>query len=102
VTVEEDGVWLYANRDGLKTIAERIAALALADPADHPELHLKWHLGEHRSKRNPVFVLMDGKSRKLHSRARFEITFMAVEASDLKKMRRHEATGKLPRDWTRE
>ena len=62
VTVEEDGVWLYANRDGLKAIADRIAALAAADPADHPELHVKWHLGKHRSKRNPVFVLMDDKA----------------------------------------
>jgi len=30
VTVEEDGVWIYANRDGLRALADRIGALALS------------------------------------------------------------------------
>jgi hypothetical protein len=102
VTVEEDGVWIYANRDGLRALADRIGVLAQSDPAEHYELHLRWHLGSHGRKSNPVFVLVDDKARKAHSRARFEVTVMAVEPKDLRRLRRHEKSGSLPRDWRKE
>jgi hypothetical protein len=102
VTVEEDGVWLYANRDGLKALADRIGVLAQSDPAEHDELHLRWHLGSHGRKPDPIFVLVDNKARKAHSRARFEVTIMAVEPKDLKRLRRHEKSGRLPRDWRKD
>ncbi len=97
VTVEEDGVWIYANRDGLKALADRIGVLVASDPAEHYELHLRWHLGSHGRGRNPVFVVMDEKARKVHSRERFEVTVMAVEPKDLRKLRGYEKPGKLPR-----
>jgi hypothetical protein len=99
VTVEEDGVWIYANREGLRTLARRISDLASADPAEHHELHLRWHLGSHGKGRSPVFVLLDPKTRKVHSRARFEVTVMAVEAKDLRRLPQYEKAGRLPRDW---
>jgi hypothetical protein len=102
VAVEQDGVWIYANREGLKAIADHVAVLAESDPANHHELHLRWHLGTHRRKRNPVFVLMDDKARRVHSRQRFEVTVMTVEATDLTRMRRHAKSGKLPREWRRD
>jgi hypothetical protein len=99
VTVEEDGVWIYANRAGLRALAERIGGIAASDPSEHYELHLRWHLGSHGKGRNPVFVLMDEKARKVHSRDGFEVTVMAVEPKDLRTLRRHEKTGRLPRNW---
>jgi hypothetical protein len=101
VTVEEDGVFIYANKEGLRVLADRIGALAKSDPAEHCELHLRWHLGSHGKERNRVFVLLDERAREAHSRARFEVTVMAVEPEDLRKLRRHEKSGRLPRDWTR-
>jgi hypothetical protein len=102
ITVEEDGVWIYANRGGLRALARRIGALASADPAEHHELHLKWHLGSHGKDRGSVFVLLDSKAGKAHSRARFEVTVMAVEQKDLQRLRQHDKTGRLPRSWRRE
>jgi hypothetical protein len=102
VTVEEGGVWLYANREGLKALADRIGVLAASDPAAHYELHLRWHLGSHVGGWNPVFVLMDDSARLAHSRATFELTVMAVEPKDLRRLRRHEKSGRLPRDWRKD
>jgi hypothetical protein len=102
VTVEEDGVWIYANRDGLRALADRMSVLAKSDPSQHYELHLRWHLGSHGKPPNPVFVLLDGKARKVHSRARFEVTVMAVEPKDRRRLRRHEKSGRLPHGWRKE
>ena len=102
VTIEEDGVWLYANRDGLRALADRIGVLANSDPGEHYELHLRWHLGSHGKKPDPIFVLLDEKARKAHSRARFEVTIMAVEPKDLRKLRRHAKSGRLPRAWRKD
>jgi len=102
VTVEEDGVWVYANRDGLKALIERIGVIAASRPSEHYELHLRWHLGSHGKGRNRVFVLMDDKARTAHSRERFEVTLMAVEPKDLRRLRRHEKTGRLPGNWRQE
>jgi hypothetical protein len=102
VTVEEDGVWIYANRPGLRALADRLAVLADSDPGEHYELHVRWHLGSPGRKISPVFVLMDDKARRAHSRATFEVTVMAVEPKDLRKMRRHDKSGRLPRGWRKE
>jgi hypothetical protein len=99
VTVEGDGVWIYANRDGLRALADHMAVLARSNPAEHYELHLRWHLGSHGKAHDPIFVLFDDKARKAHSRSRFEVTVMAVEPKDLRNLRRHQRSGRLPRDW---
>ena len=101
ITVEKEGIWVYGNAQAFRRIAKHMALLARSVPAEHDELHVKWHLGSHFTKRNAVFVLMDKESRGVHKRKEFEVTFMVVEASDLKRLRRHERSGRLPRDWDR-
>jgi hypothetical protein len=99
MTVEKDGVWVYGNPEALRRIAERLALLAESKPSEHYELHVKWHLGSHRAKRQGVFVLVDSEARRVHRREAFELTFMVVEPSDLRGLRRHERSGVLPKAW---
>ena len=102
ITVEKDGVWIYGNSQAFRRLAKHMESLATSVPSEHNELHVKWHLGSHSAKRNAVFVLMDKESRGVHKRRDFEVTFMVVEAPDLKRLRRHERSGHLPRKWSRE
>jgi hypothetical protein len=101
MTVEKDGVWVYGNPEAFRRIAERLALLAGSKPSEHYELHVKWHLGSHRGKRETVFVLVDSEAHRVHRREDFELTFMVVEPSDLRKLRRHERSGVLPKAWRR-
>jgi len=101
VTVEKEGVWLYGNAQAFGRLAKEMARLARSVPREHYELHVRWHLGSHRRKRSSVFVLMDKGSRGVHPVKDFEMTFMVVEPSDLKRLRRHEQSGRLPRGWDR-
>jgi hypothetical protein len=78
-----------------------MARLAKSKPAEHYEMHVRWHLGSHGTKRNAVFVLMDRESRVVHKRSDFEVTFMVAEPSDLSRLRKHERSGRLPQDWDR-
>jgi hypothetical protein len=102
MTVQKDGVWIYGNPQAFRRLAEQMARLAASVPAEHYELHMQWHLGSHRTKRNAVFILMDKESRSIHKRDDFEVTFMVVEPSDPRRLRRHERSGQLPRKWSRE
>jgi hypothetical protein len=101
ITVESEGVRIYGNSQAFRRLATHMARLAQSVPADHEEVHVRWHLGSHVTKRNAVFVLMDSESRRAHRRDDFEVTFMVVEPSDLKRLRRQERTGRLPRGWNR-
>jgi len=101
MTVEREGVWVYGNAQAFRRLAKHMARLAQSVPAEHDELHIRWHLGSHGAKRETVFVLMDKDSRRVHKRTNFEVTFMVVEPSDLRRLRRQERTGRLPRDWDR-
>jgi hypothetical protein len=102
ITVEADGVWVYGNSEAFRQIAEHMTLLAESPPAEHYELHVKSRLQSHFTKRKAVFVLVDEASRTVHSRDNFEVTFMVVEAADIKKFRRHERSGRLPRRWREE
>jgi len=97
ITVETDGVWIYGNTQAFRRLAKHMAVLAKSAASEHYELHVKWHLGSHLTKRDAVFVLMDRDSRRVHKRKAFEVTFMVVEASDIKELRRYERSGRLPR-----
>jgi hypothetical protein len=44
---------------------------------------------------------MDKEARRAHSPRSFEVTFMVVEPADLRRLRRNQLSGKLPRDWQR-
>jgi hypothetical protein len=101
ISVEKEGVWIYGNSQAFRRLATHMARLAQSVPADHEEVHVRWHLGSHVSKRNAVFVLMDTESRRAHRRNDFEVTFMVMKPSDLKRLRRQERIGRLPRDWSR-
>jgi hypothetical protein len=101
ITVEKEGVWVYGNTQAFRRLAKHMALLAKSVPAEHYELHVRWHLGSHLGKRNAVFVLADRESRAAHKPKEFEVTFMVVEASDLRRLRRHERSGRLPGDWDR-
>ncbi len=102
LTVEAGGVWVYGNPEAFRRIAERMTLLARSKPAEHYELHVKWHLQSHFTKRNAVFLLLDEPSRAVHSREDFELTFMVAEPADLRRLRRHERSGRLPRKWREE
>jgi len=101
ITVEKEGVWLYGNAAAFRQFASHMTRLARSAPQEHYELHVRWHLGSHSKHRNAVFVLMDEASRRIHKREDFEVTFMVVEPSDMKRFRRHERSGRLPSDWDR-
>jgi hypothetical protein len=100
ITVERDGVWLYGDRPAFQELAKRMSRLARSEPREHHELHVRWHLGSPRAKRKNVFVLMDAPSRRAH-RPDFEVTFIVVEPSDLRRLRSRERSGTLPPDWDR-
>jgi hypothetical protein len=97
ITVERDGIWIYGNTQAFRRLAKHMARLADSPPSKHYELHVRWHLGSHRTKGNDVFVLLDGDSLRAHGRRDFEVTFMVMEPSDMKALRRHERSGRLPR-----
>jgi len=101
ITVEKEGVWLYGNTQAFRRLAKHMTLLARSVPAEHCELHVRWHLGSHFTRRNAVFVLTDRESRAVHKAKAFDVTFMVVEPSDLRRLRRHERSGRLPRDWDR-
>ena len=101
ITVEKEGVWVYGNAQAFRRLAKHMAVLAKSSPAEHYELHVRWHLGSHFTKRDAVFVLMDQESRGIHKRKAFEVTFMVAEPADMKQLRLHERSGRLPRDWDR-
>src|SRR5258706_9336886 len=84
ITVEKEGVWVYGNAQAFRRIAKHMAVMARSEPAEHYELHVRWHLGSHFTKRNAVFVLMDKESRAVHKRKTFEVTVMVVEPSELR------------------
>jgi hypothetical protein len=92
-------VWLYGNPQAFRSLAEHMNALASSRASEHHELHVGLQLGSSFAKRKPVFVLMDGAARRVHSRRDFDVTFMVVEAADLKQLRRHQRTGRVPRAW---
>jgi hypothetical protein len=62
LTVEAGGVWVYGNPEAFRRMAERMTLLARSKPAEHYELHVKWHLQSHFTKRQAVFLLLDGYS----------------------------------------
>jgi|GEM_PF-4393852 hypothetical protein len=106
ITVEQGGIWLYGNRQTFQTLANWMSHLAQSNPSEHYELHALWHL--HDSAK--ITVLFDEKTQRIFKKpailkkrlkktgedAGFELTFMAVEPKDLRKMQKW---NKLPKNW---
>ena len=96
VTVEEDGVWIYANRDGLKALADRIGVLGASISGALTSCIFggtsartgAGAIGRrgHRGRQGTQGALQE----------RFEVTVMAVEPKDLRKVR-GQKPGKLRR-----
>lgn len=102
ITAEKAGVWVYGNREAFGRLAKEMALLARSSPIEHEQLLVKWHLGGSAKKDPAVFVLMDKESQAVHKGQDFDLTFMVVEPSDLKRLRQHQKSGRLPRGWERE
>jgi len=99
ITVEPDGVYLYANRASLRTFAEGFAWLAASKPSEHYETHLRFYL-DGFGRQPATWVLFHKKTRRAFGASRdFEVTFTAVEPKDLRALRRWERTGILPANW---
>lgn len=102
ITVEPSGVYAYANKAALRALAAELHRLAESDAHEHSECHVRMELGGHWRRRKPTWVLFDAKTRRAFSRPQdFELTFMAVEAKDLRRLRARERKGLLPHDGWR-
>lgn len=104
IAITKDGVQVYGNRAALQAIAARMSWIANSTPADHYEMHLVWHLLSFAKTRN-VSVLVDEAASRVFGRGStkllktFELSFMIVEESDLRKLRKYQSAGVLPPDW---
>ncbi len=114
IAVRKDGVTLYGNPAALRTMAQHLLWAADADPAEHYECHVRWHLQSdacrYEAKRPlDVWTLVDADlARSIRvsplgsdtdseiQEEGFEVTFMAVEESDLDALAQHQSTGLLP------
>jgi hypothetical protein len=101
----QQGVAVYGNKAAFESLAAWMRWIAQSHPSKHNECHLVWHLLSH-SKTPNVSVLVDRSASRVFGRGgkrllkNFELTFMAVEPSDLKKLRRFKRSGLLPEGWT--
>jgi hypothetical protein len=102
VVVAIDGVTVYGNQVAIRTVSTWLASIAESNPADHDECHLVWHLTWHFRKKKNVWVLFQRPSRRRRRRRDFDVTFMVVEAKDLRELRRYERSGWLPARWGEE
>jgi hypothetical protein len=101
ITVERDGVYLYGNRAAFRTLAGCMSWIARSRPRDHAECHVRFSL-DGFSKRPSVWVLQERSLRLIQRRRDFELTFMIVEADDLRRLRRFQKRGLLPKRWRAE
>jgi hypothetical protein len=114
IAVGTGGVTLYGNPAALRTMAQYLLWAADADPAEHYECHVRWHLQSDACRfdgKRPldVWTLVDAglaqsippsplvpSVEAVAQQEGFEVTFMAVEESDLDVLAQHQNTGLLP------
>ena len=111
VSVMPDGVTIYGNRSAFASIAEWMQWVMTSPPNEHFETHLLADLEDDASKfegKHPrnVWTLVDGRLTSEAGGAplnaeNFDVTFMAVEESELDKMEKYQDGGLLPDDWVR-
>ncbi len=101
MTVQKDDVFVLGNPEAFRRIAEHLMVLSQSKPSEHYHMHLTWHLAAHRAKRQAVFVLASPDARRVHAPKRFELSFMVLQPAQLRELRRHERSGRLPRKWQR-
>lgn len=108
VTVSRDDIKLYGNREAFRSLARWMEWLADSEKEEYYECHLKWHFQTYEAKEsrelNTVWMAFDKDTFPVFTHpgkneTGTDVTFMAVEEEDLKKMEKFRSTGKLPEDW---
>jgi hypothetical protein len=121
IAVTRDGVTVYGNQNAMKSLARQLDWIAEADPKEHCECHVVFHMSDEESafeKKVPrnITVLVErelfpyiskrGESVQIdsnESKARgFELTFMAAPENELDKMSQNQDSGLLPEGWNSE
>jgi hypothetical protein len=107
ITITKRRIKLYGNKAAFRTIAKWMEWIADSKESEHFSFSVLWNLSRLPLKRRNVFILVDKETMRLFGKGKsllrnFEITFMAVEKSDLKRLRRYEKSGLLPPDWEKE
>jgi len=106
VAVRREGVTLYGNRAAFRSLSRWLSWIADSDPKEHFECHLLWNFNSYESKvgEEPprVWVLYDKETASTFQHqpdeCEFEVTFMAVERSDLDKLREYRESRMLPEE----
>ena len=68
VVVTGNGVTIYGNPAGMRTISRWLAWIAKSRPSEHFECHVGWHLTSHFGKRKNVWFLFDDAMRPRRAR----------------------------------
>jgi hypothetical protein len=96
IRVSAEGVKVYGNRKAFQSLARWMTWIADAPEEEHYECHLSWHLQSKSSlkEREPknVWVVFDKNVKGIfpsHDQTypEFDLNFMAVEQSDLNRLR---------------
>lgn len=93
IVVHKDGVKFYGNPAAFRSLAQWMTWLGNSKSSEHYDFHVPFHLISDaslkgQSKQN-VWCVRDDRSRKpSRKREEFDVNFMVVEGSDLKKMRK--------------
>jgi hypothetical protein len=114
IAVRKEGATLYGNPAALRSLAQHLLWIADADPAEHYECHATWELESDACRfdgERPLnaWTLAEPALADILAKLReavvdgepaleggFEVTFMAVEGSDLDELARHQESGVLP------
>ena len=102
IVVTRGGVTVYGNQAAMATLSRWLAWISRADPDEHNECHLTWHLLTSFRKRNNVWVLFESAIRSPRRRASpkdYDVTFMAVSNKDLAVLRKFRKSGVVPTRW---
>lgn len=96
IRVSAEGVKVYGNRQAFKSLARWMTWIADAPEKEHYDCHVPWHLESeaslHGKEPKNVWVVLDKSVETVFAvtdqhHAGFDLNFMAVEQSDLDRLR---------------
>ncbi|MGA1869447.1 MAG: hypothetical protein ACMUJM_12985 [bacterium] len=111
MVVAKSGIKVYGNRQAFKTLSKWMSWIADSDEREHYECHFLWHLKSEESEfgEEPanIWTLFDRDTLSIFDPSfdqelNFDLTFMAVEQSDLDKLAKFRASRLLPENWEKE
>ena len=105
LAVKDDGVTAYGNKEGFKTLANWLTWIAESDPSEHYECHLGWSFDS--ATKEKVWPLFSDELKRVYGlnstdKQNFELTFMAVEDSDLDELEKSRESMNLPESYNSE